>query len=73
LTIFEQKEISKHYHTDERNFSYYHFLGNYLLKVSEMNKDFGKNLETMILAPYFDFAQQLDTSNRNSIEKLYKV
>jgi len=67
------KEISKHYHTDERNFSYYHFLGNYLLKVSEMNKNVGKNLEHMILTPYLDFAQQLDTSNRNSIENLYKL
>lgn len=71
--IILQKEISKHYHTDERNFAYYHYLGNHLLKISEENKSFGKKIDAQIFTPYLDFAQTLDTGNRDSIEKLYKV
>jgi len=58
---------------NERNFSYYNYLGNYILKISELHKKFCQKIEESVLIPYAEFAQNVKHANNETLEKVRQV
>lgn len=58
---------------NERSFSYYNYLGNYILKIAEVHKKFCDKIENSVLLPFTDFAQNIKMGNLESMEKVRHV
>jgi len=41
--------------------------------VSEVNKEFSKNIQNNILVPYVEFSKQIDSKTRENLDKINKV
>ncbi len=58
---------------NEKNFSYYNYLGNYILKVAELHKKFCEKIDNTVLVPYAEFAQNVKAGNNETLDKVRQV
>jgi hypothetical protein len=48
-------------------------LGNYLLKVAGINKELSKRIESVVLVPFTEFANNMIGTNYEKLEKCHRV
>jgi len=70
---FKKKDIYQDDNNDEKVFPYYQYLGNQLLKISETHKEFSNDVASIILIPYTEFSNNIETTTRTDLNNLAKV